>query len=155
MTVYELLLFVHIMAAVVWVGGAVSSQIISVRVLRSGDATRKATLAAELEWVGTRVFTPASGILFLFGIFLVVNGNWGWGEPWIGGGIAIWLLSTVTGTAFFGPELGRIAKLAQAEGPDSSTVTARVNRLLLVSRVELGLLILAVFLMSTKPGTNF
>ena len=155
MTTYELLLFAHIMAAVVWVGGAVSSQIISFRVLQSGDPARKATLAGELEWVGTRVFTPASGILLLFGIFLVLNGNWGWGEPWIGGGLLIWLASTVTGIAFFGPELGRIQERVNAEGPDSPAVMTQVNRLLLVSMIELGLLILAVFLMSTKPGTNF
>jgi uncharacterized membrane protein len=155
MTIYELLLFVHIMAAIVWVGGAVASQITAVRVMKAGDAARKATLAGELEWMGTRVFTPASGILFLFGIFLVLNGNWSWGEPWIGGGITIWLVSTVLGIAFFGPELGRIQKLTDAEGADSPAVMTRVDRLLLVSRVELGLLILAVFLMSTKPGTNF
>lgn len=77
------------------------------------------------------------------------------GEPWIGGGIAIWLVSTVLGIAFFGPELGRIQKLTEAEGPESPAVMTRVNKLILVSRVELGLLILAVFLMSTKPGTNF
>ncbi len=155
MSVYELLLFAHIMAAVVWVGGAVASQIVSFRVLKAGDAGRKAALAADLEWMGTRVFTPASGILFLFGVFLVINGNWEWGEPWIGGGIAIWLVSTVLGIAYFGPELGRIQKLTAAEGADSEAVMTRVNKLLLVSRVELGLLVLAVFLMSTKPGTNF
>ncbi len=155
MSIYELLLFVHIMAAIVWVGGAVASQIISFRVLNAGDAGRKAALAGDLEWMGTRVFTPASGILLLFGIFLVLNAKWSWGEPWIGGGIAIWLVSTVLGIAFFGPELGRIQKLTEAEGPESPAVMTRVNKLILVSRVELGLLILAVFLMSTKPGTNF
>lgn len=81
MSIYELLLFVHIMAAIVWVGGAVASQIISFRVLNAGDAGRKAALAGDLEWMGTRVFTPASGILLLFGIFLVLNAKWSWGSP--------------------------------------------------------------------------
>ncbi|MDP8976033.1 MAG: DUF2269 domain-containing protein [Actinomycetota bacterium] len=155
MSVYELLKFVHIMAAVVWVGGSVAMQILSFRVMRSGDAARRAALTAEIELLGTRVFTPASGILLLFGIFLVINGNWEWGEPWIGGGLAIWLVSTVVGSTFLGPELGRVQKLAQAEGPESAPVRARVDRLLLVSRVDLALLVLAIFLMTTKPGTNF
>lgn len=153
MTLYALLLFVHIMAAIVWVGGSVAIQVTAARVMKATDAGRKATLAAEIEWLGTRVFTPASGILLLFGIFLVLKGNWQWGEPWIGGGLAIWLVSTVVGSTFLGPELGRIQKLTEAEGPDSASVTERINRLLLVSRVDLGLLVLAVFLMSTKPGT--
>jgi len=150
----DVLLFAHIMAAIVWVGGAVASQIISIRVMKAGDAGRKAALAGELEWMGTHVFTPASGILLLFGIFLVIKDNWDWGEPFIGGGLAIWLVSTVLGTAFFGPELGRIQKLTEAEGAESPAVMERVKRLLIVSRVELGLLVLAVFLMSTKPGTS-
>jgi uncharacterized membrane protein len=155
MSLYELLLFVHIMAAIVWVGGSAAIQILSVRVMKAGDAGRRAALAADIELLGTRVFTPASGILLLFGIFLVINGKWGWGEPWIGGGMAIWLVSTVIGIAFFGPEMARVQKLSEAEGAESASVTARVERLLLVSRVDLGLLILAVFLMTTKPGTNF
>ncbi len=155
MSVYELLKFVHIIAAVVWVGGSFAIQILSFRVMRSGDAARRAALTADIELLGTRVFTPASGILLLFGIFLVINGNWEWGEPWIGGGLAIWLVSTVVSSTFLGPELGRVQKLAQAEGPESASVSARVDRLLLVSRVDLVLLVLAIFLMTTKPGTNF
>ncbi len=155
MSLYELLLFVHIMAAIVWVGGSVAIQILSLRVMKAGDAGRKAALTAEMELMGSRVFTPASGILLLFGIFLVINGKWGWGEPWIGAGMAIWLVSTVIGIAFYTPELARVQKLTEAEGAEAASVTARVNRMLLVSRVDLALLVLAVFLMSTKPGTNF
>ena len=155
MSLYELLLFVHIIAVVVWVGGSVTLQLISMRVMKAGDPARRASLAGDMEWLGARVFTPASGIVLLFGIFLVLNGNWEWGEPWIGAGLAIWVVSTVLGIAFFGPEVGRVQTLAGAEGPDSPAVTARINRLLLVARVDLALLVLAVFLMSTKPGTNF
>lgn len=154
MTLYEFLKFVHILAAVVWVGGAVTSQVISLLATRSGDASRRAALATEVEWLGTRVFTPASGVLFLFGIFLVIEGNWSFGEPWVGAGILIWLLSTIAGSAFYGPELGRIRKMGAAGGADSPAVTARVDRLLLVSRIELVLLVLAIFLMVVKPGTG-
>jgi uncharacterized membrane protein len=101
------------------------------------------------------VFTPASGALLLFGILLTIEGNWSFGDPWISAGIAIWLASTVTGMAFFGPELERIQQLVTDQGAASPTVTARVNRLLIVSRVELVLLVLAVFLMVVKPGAGF
>ncbi|MDQ3679083.1 MAG: DUF2269 domain-containing protein [Actinomycetota bacterium] len=150
---YELLLFVHIVAAVVWVGGSFTMQVLSHLVRRTGDAARRAAFGSELEWIGSKVFTPASGIVLLFGILLVIDGNWSWGEPWVGGGLLIWLVSTVIGAAFFGPELGRIGQLAAVEGPDSPAVNARVQRLLLVSRIDLALLILAIFLMATKPGT--
>lgn len=152
MSVYELLLFVHILAAIVWIGGGVTMQLLSVRVLASGDATRKTAYAYDLEWIGQRVYTPASGILLLFGVLLVIDGRWGWGEPFVSGGLAIWIISTAIGAAFLGPEGVKIRKLMAAEGPDSPEVSQRVSRFLLVGRVDLALLVVAVFLMSVKPG---
>ncbi len=152
MSVYELLLFVHIMAAIVWVGGAVTMQVLWARVAASGDPARKTSYAGELEWIGQRLFTPASGILLLFGVLLVIDGRWGWGEPFVSGGLAIWMISTVIGAAFLGPEAVKIRKLMTAEGPDAPEVSQRVSRFLLVGRIDLALLVVAVFLMSVKPG---
>ncbi len=153
MTTYELLLFLHILMAVVWVGGGATMQMLASRVIRAGDEGRKLALLHEIEWVGQRVYTPAAGLLLLLGIFLVIDGNWSFGDPWISGGILIWLISFATGAGFLGPEMGRISKLVAAEGSGSQAVSARVDRLLLVARIDLLLLVVAVFLMATKPGT--
>ena len=153
MTLYELLKFLHILAAIVWVGGNVTLQLLTVLVLRSGDGPRRAALGRESEWIGTRVFTPVSGILLLLGILLVLEGDWSWGEPFVSGGLLIWLVSLVIGLAFLGPESGRIGNLVKAEGPESPAVRARIDRVLLVSRLDLILLVIAVFLMVAKPGT--
>ena len=153
MTTYEILLFLHILMAVVWVGGGATMQMLASRVIRTGDEARKIALLRDIEWVGQRVYTPAAGVLLLLGIFLVIDGNWSFGDPWISGGILIWLVSFATGAGFLGPEMGRIGKLVTAEGSGSQAVSARVDRLLLVSRIDLLLLVVAVFLMSVKPGS--
>ncbi len=152
MSVYELLLFVHILAAIVWVGGAVAMQVLWARVATSGDPARKTSYAGELEWIGQRLFTPASGILLLFGVLLVIDGRWGWGEPFVSAGLTIWVISTAISMAFLGPEAAKINKLMAAEGPNAAEVSQRINRVQVVGRVDLALLVLAVFLMSTKPG---
>ena len=60
---YQLLLFVHIVCAVIWVGGAVYAQLLALRVRRSPDPSELPNLARHIEYIGSRVFfaggTPA------------------------------------------------------------------------------------------------
>ena len=70
MSLYSVLLFVHILGAVVWIGGGISLQVLGVRVRASGDPQRMAALATEAEWMGTRLYMPASGVVLLAGIAL-------------------------------------------------------------------------------------
>ena len=63
-------------------------------------------------------------------------------------------LSIVTGAGFLGPESGRIAKLMDERGDDDAEVRGRINRLFLVSRIELVLLISVVLVMALKPGAG-
>jgi hypothetical protein len=62
-------------------------------------------------------------------------------------------LSFVTGIAFLGPGSKRIADAIESQGPESPEVARRINRVLLVSRTELLILVLLVFDMVLKPGT--
>ena len=56
MTWYELFLFVHILMAIVWVGGGVMLQLLALRVLPANDAARTAGFAGDVEQIGTKVF---------------------------------------------------------------------------------------------------
>jgi uncharacterized membrane protein len=149
---YDLLLFVHVLAAVVWVGGAVSLQVLAIRAERSGDGTRVASFATEAEWIGGRVFLPASLVLLLAGIGLTLEGDWGFTTPWVLLGLVAFGLSALTGSLFVGPESGRIGALITDLGPNDPVVAARIKRVFLVSRIELAVLILIVLDMTVKPG---
>jgi uncharacterized membrane protein len=65
MDLYELLLAIHILAAVIWVGGATALQVLAFRTVRTDDGARIAYFAGEAEWVGMRVFFPTSVSSFL------------------------------------------------------------------------------------------
>ncbi|MGH2925241.1 MAG: DUF2269 family protein [Solirubrobacterales bacterium] len=145
-------LAVHILAAVIWVGGDVMLQAIALRVFREDDPKRLVAFTADVAWVGTRLLVPSSLILVLFGFMLVSKGNWPY-DFWIVAAIVVWAASAVTGSVFLGPESGRISRLAVAEGAESPEVTARIRRVVAISRVEMILLILIVIDMVLKPGT--
>jgi len=150
-TTYDLLLAVHVLAAAVWVGGAIVLQVLELRAGRAGAGAAVAHLR-DAEFIGTRVFIPASLVVLGAGIALVVDGGWSL-EPWIVFALAVWALSFLTGALFLGPRSAEILRLTTTERIDSAAITSRLRRLHLVSRIEDYLLVLVVLDMVLKPGT--
>jgi len=152
-TWYQFWKFLHVGFAVLWVGGGAMIQFFALRALRSQDNERTVEFAADVEWIGSRLLTTFSAGAFLTGIALVVNAPfWKIGDDWIVIGLVLFAVTFVAGAAFFGPEAGRISKLAAAEGPDSDAVQARIRRILMLSRIDLVVLFLIVFDMVVKPS---
>lgn len=151
-TTYQAYLAVHILAAVVWVGGALAVQVFATRAIRAGDSQRMATFASDAEWIGTRIFMPAAFVLVVFGFLLIHEANWDY-KGWIVAAIVVWAASFVTGAAFLGPESGRLKTAISRDGMDSPEVAQRIRRISAVSRVELVFLLLIVLDMALKPGS--
>jgi uncharacterized membrane protein len=150
-TTYEWAKALHVLAAVVWVGGAAVVQVLALFALRSKLPGRKAEFAREAEWVGMKIFLPSTLLLIALGFYLVHEGHWGY-HLWVILALVGFGLSFVTGLFFLGPESGRIAKAIDAQGPDSHEVELRIKRILVVSRIEVAILIFLVFDMVLKPG---
>lgn len=151
MTLYELLLFVHVLAAATWVGGAVMLKAQSARALRS-DPNRAAELALETERVGTTILMPASIVLLVAGLWMVFEGDWGFGPLWVKLGLGIYVVSAVAGAVFLGPLYKQVGELRAERGPGDAEVTARLKRISDLSWIDLVLLVAAVFVMTVKPG---
>jgi uncharacterized membrane protein len=150
MTWYTFFKSVHVIAAVLWVGGAATLQVLALRALR-GDGRRQVEFSKDAEFVGTRLVMPAAIVVLAFGIAAAVNGDWPMGQNWITFGFLVFAASFITGAAFLGPESGRIGKLIEVRGPDAPEVGARIRRILTVSRVELVFLLAVVWNMVVKP----
>jgi uncharacterized membrane protein len=151
-TAYQFYLTVHILASIVWVGGAMITQVYAARAQATGDPDRIAGFASDAEFVGRTMFAPSAIALVIFGFLLVHEGNWGLGSGWIDVAIVVWIASFVVGIAFLGPESGRIGRLIEQRGAASPEVRRRIDRIFLISRVELLFLLIIVVDMVTKPG---
>ena len=152
MSLYEFLLFVHLLMAVTWVGGGIALQVLAIRATHAKDSARTASLTADAEWMGFRVFMPASILLLIFGIWTASEGNWDFGQAWISIGFGAFLISFFLGMAFLGPESGRIKQLVRERSYEDPELQRRIGRILLFSRIELVVLLVAVWAMVAKPG---
>ena len=140
MTLYELLKFVHVLAAAVWVGGAIVLKVQSDRALRS-DPDRAAELALETERLGSSVLMPASIALLVAGLWMVFESDIGFGPLWIKLGLGIYLISVVTGAVFLGPVYKQVGVLRAERGTSDPELTARLRRVSALSWIDLVLLV--------------
>jgi len=151
--IYDWIKLVHILAAIVWVGGGVFVQVYSSRLRRATDQTRLLAFAKDLEKVGTRLFQPAAIIVLVMGIVLVwYSPAWEITQLWVILGLVGIANSIVVGAVFLGPEAGRIARIAEEKGPDDPEVVARTVRVFNIGTYDLAVLILVVVDMVVKPG---
>jgi uncharacterized membrane protein len=149
---YEIYLTVHVVAAVIWVGGDVTLTTLGIVFERRGEGETLGALGRMGTWIGTRVYTPALFVVIGFGVALMLEADIDWGQFWVVFGLIGWTLAAVIGVGFVGPELGRIDEAARTHGPDSPEVGRRVKRLFMIFRFDTALLVLIVIVMTAKPS---
>ena len=149
---YNILKFLHILAAVVWVGGDILLQILAQLALRSTLPGRVAEFAAEVEMVGKRLFTPMSILVLVLGIGLVQLGDWGFGQAWVIIGLVGIAATIATGAGYLGRQAGKLTELIEAEGADAPAVRTKVRTILNVARIDILVLVAVIFVMVTKIG---
>jgi uncharacterized membrane protein len=149
---YHLVLYVHVICAVIWVGGAVYAQMLALRVSRSDDPSELPRLGRNIEYIGSRVFMPAAVLLFIAGAIMTLQA-WSFGQLWVAVAVGLWILSAAAGAIYLGPRAKRVAALFDAEGPESVAGRQLLGRLFLVSRLELVSFAVIIGLMVFKPGS--
>jgi uncharacterized membrane protein len=150
MSWYEFLLFVHISAAVIWLGGAFTLQMYGFVVGRGGDPEEMARFAGRAGRLGERLFVPASLVVILAGIGLMLDGNWDWGQLWVIFALVTFVASFLTGVLVLSP----MAKRIPVVGPTTPAGQELIRRLFTILRVDLVFMYTIVFAMVVKPTSD-
>lgn len=149
---YEFLLTIHVLAAVIWVGGGIAMHILGRRVLKRGDSQEIYKFSEEINIVGLRLYAPTSLVLLIAGILLVNEAGYEFSQLWITLAFLGWAFSFVVGIGYYGPQDKKLQTLVAAEGPTAPGVVDNVRQALLVNSVEILILLLVVVDMTIKPG---
>ena len=149
MSYYEILLFLHIAASIVWLGSALFLQVLVVRAGMTDDVALTKGIAANSGWMAQRIFIPASVGVLVLGILLTIEGPWSFGDLWIVLGLAGYAFSFLVGILFQEPEGKRIHAAMEAGKPELAAF--HIRRINVVSRLELVVLYLVVAVMVLKP----
>ena len=152
MTWYEFWLFLHIVAAMVWIGAATAIQVFGILTKRAADPAKTVFFAQNVSITVNRVLLPAALLVLAAGVGLVESGSWDWSEPFVIWGLILWAAVALVAFGFLGRAIGNAAARLAAEGP-SPALGLRMRNLVWLARVLLLTLVVIVFLMVVKPGT--
>ena len=150
MSLYELLLFLHITAAIVWIGSGSLINLLAFRYDRADDLDGLRRVARDVGELSLKLFMPASIATLILGIFLTIDGPWSFGNLWILIGLAGIAATIVTGAAVLGPRSEALGAQLEAEGM-TPEVAGKIKQLLTLARIDLVVLYLVVADMAIKP----
>jgi len=148
---YALFRVVHVTVAVFWVGGGLLLTVLGLRAERSTDPMEMATLARQAAFAGERLFAPAGAVVLLIGIAMMIHTDWGWGKSWVVAGLIGYAATFVTGIAVLSPLAKKLNELMTEKGPTAPETQAAIQRILLIARIDIGVLLLVVADMVAKP----
>jgi uncharacterized membrane protein len=148
---YSWLKSVHVLAAVMWVGGSVMLTLLGIMTIGLRDPIRLAQFAKQVAFLGGRYFPPLSLMVVGFGFWMVEEGDLGYDATWLQIAIAGWIASFVIGAGYLGPHASKLSKLLESRPPEDREVQSLIQRILLVARIDAVLLLFIVFDMTAKP----
>jgi uncharacterized membrane protein len=148
---YAVFKAVHVLFAVVWVGGGLTIMSLALRAQLSNDTKSVVTIAQQAAFMGERVFAPAGLVTFLMGIAMMINTSWGWGHFWIVAGLVGYASTFVVGLTVMSPLAKKIERSARENGPEHPATLALIDRIMLIGRFDVAVLVLVVLDMVTKP----
>jgi uncharacterized membrane protein len=143
------LLLVHILGAMVWLGGLAVLSAIVTHIVRARDFEGAGQLLSSLRLVGPLLLAPAPVILLVAGIWLVLKG-WEFGDGWVVLALVLLAVAFLVGAVFQNrAAIGAGRALAAGEHADGMRHLCRWSW---GSRFILLLLIVATWDMTLKPG---
>jgi uncharacterized membrane protein len=149
-TVYNLFKFLHIVGAIVWIGGVVTVSIITARAAREKDPTVLAAMARQMRFNGMAVIGPAAGLTLIAGIVMIAVS--GLGAPlWVIWGFAAIIVSVALGATLLRRGNEELREVAATAEPGDPRLSAAQRRLTTLNTINVLLLLSAVGAMVFKP----
>jgi uncharacterized membrane protein len=152
-SLYEIFLLGHIIAAILWLGAGFSLVVLGLLAERRSDDGAMASTLDHTNRLANVYFIPSSLLVFLFGIALVVESEaWSFGQLWIVLGLVGYALTFLTGIAVIKPRAERIGKMIEAaRGEMTQAALFEGRKLLTLARIDYVVLFLVVVDMVVKP----
>jgi Predicted integral membrane protein (DUF2269) len=150
MSWYELLLSVHILAIATWFGSALALTAMGFMTMRTGPEIYGSFTVAAGKWA-SRAHPTAGVLLLLTGFALVADADLEF-ETWLILGLIGLVVAMGIGGALIGRTAEGMIKRIEGGSMTAEELNADGRKLLLYTRIELVILVLAIVDMVAKPG---
>ena len=146
---YNLVKWIHILAAIVALGANATYGLWLARASRSPEVL-PLTLKT-IKFLDSRVANPAYGLSLLTGLVLVYLGHWPLTSSWIDIALLLYVSIILLGILVYAPSFRRQMQLAEKGEGGSPAYAAAARRGMILGVVLLLIVAFIEFLMVTKP----
>lgn len=150
MEIYLIVKLLHVLAAMVWLGGGFCLLTIGIIADRTRNAEELLRLMQTIAYLGNRMFVPAALVTLLCGVAMVWVA-WSFSEFWIMLALGGFALSFALGTGIIKPRSDRLLAMAAREGA-SPAVVEQCREVIRHGKLDYVILFLIVVVMVLKPG---
>ena len=148
---YDWLKFLHVLAAMLWLGGTAALSVVATHLARHGERNVIERFVRSLGVVGPIVLAPATLSVVGFGIWLVLDSEaWDFGQTWVWLALVLFAAAFVVGAGF--QSRAAVSGRRAAEGGDDREAARQLSRWAWGSRLILIILVVAAWDMVFKPG---
>jgi uncharacterized membrane protein len=148
---YDWLVFVHVLAAMVWLGGITVLGAFAIRILRERDPVAVGRFLASLRVIGPLALAPAPVLLLGMGIWAVADSDaWDFGQLWVQLALGLFAAAFLVGAAHQS-RAALSAERASARG-EHALALSHLRRWAWGMGVIVALLVAATWVMVFKPG---
>lgn len=149
-SLYEYLMFGHVLAAMLWLGGWAVLGVLAVHALRQDDLDALARFASTLRFIGSRLLGPASVLVAGLGVWLVLDSpQWHFSLFWIELAIGLLIAVLLVGAGFQSHAALAAERAIRHDQPEQAA--RHVRRWAWGSMLILLLLVIATWDMTVKP----
>ena len=145
MDLYDIGKYLHILVAILWLGGAFAVIMLGQMAINAKDSERLIFIAKLTETLAQRIFMPSSLVIFILGAILVWM-QWSFAEAWVVFGIAGVVMTGALGGMVLTPLVKQLAALEA--GPEADAIT---KKLFSSAKGDLIMLFTIVWAMVSKP----
>ncbi len=134
MTFYEVIKFLHIAAAAMWIGAGMLMIVLAVRADRAKDDASMVKVLKDAGGLANIYFIPASLAVFVFGLIMTIDA-WAFDQLWIVLGLIGYLSTFITGAAVIGPRAEKLGKRMAEAGVGAAEVL-EARKIRTISRID-------------------
>ena len=144
--------FVHIGAAMVWVGGGTMLSVVGSRARRSGDVAVMGQFAGLLSFIGPRVFAPSVVVVLASGAWLVLTQSRSFTDLWVILALVAFVAAFVIGAIYLSRNAIALDRVTGGPNPDAAAAREALGRWIAGYSAVLVILAFAIWDMVFKPG---
>src|SRR2546426_9917502 len=150
MGLYLVFKYIHVLAAVVAFGTNATYGVWMALGARQPESLR--AILTGVRFLDNRIATPAYGLLLITGLAMLYAGHLSVGTPWIATALGLYIVAMALGARGYTPALRTQIQALESGGPQSEAYRRASGRGCTPGVIFMGIVLIIVFLMVTKPA---